>query len=96
MHGGNEITLVCIKYTTEDAAKAYEKETDEVQLGRSLDREDVEHGIDTEIMSGFDEGKGSHFIEVKLYADIEDLEAIEAWGAAEGFEIVEKNFGSHV
>ena len=96
MHGGNEITVLCMKYMAEDLAKAFVKNNDETELARSLQEDSGDADLDVEIMSGFDERRGSHFVEVKFYTDIEDIEHVEKWCAAEGFEILEKTFGSHV
>lgn len=97
MHGGNEVIMLCIKYMTEELAEEFVRNTDEVELGRSLQKDPLDsHGIDSEIMSAFDASKRSHYVEVRFYTEIEDMDDVEKWCAAEGFEVIEKTFGSHV
>ena len=97
VHGGSEINMLCVKYMPEAEAVTFVRDTDEVELGRSLMvHDDHEDEIVSEITSRFDESTGSHRVEVKFYADVEDIEQLEAWCAAEGFEVIEKTFGSHV
>jgi hypothetical protein len=96
VHAGNEITMLCMKYMPEDLAKAFVSNTDETELARSLQEDSGDADLDVEIMSGFDKQRESHFVEVKFYTDIEDIEHVEKWCAAEGFEVIEKTFGSHV
>ena len=47
----------------------------------------------SKIDRGFDEDKGSHFVEVIFYMEIEDMENVESWCEAEGFDNVKSIFG---
>lgn len=96
MHGGDEITMTCLKYTTEALAQEFVGNTNESELARSLQTNPEDGGVGSEIVNGFDEDKGSHFVEVKFYMEIVDIENVEKWCAAEGFEILERTFGSHL
>ena len=96
MHGGDEITLVCVKYMTEALAEEFVTNTNEIELARSL-RENpaTSGGVDSDIVNGFDDDKGSHYVAIKLFMEIVDIATVEQWCAAEGFEIVDRIFGGH-
>jgi|TARA_B100000315_G_scaffold260287_1_gene320571 hypothetical protein len=96
VHGGDEVTIACLKYMNEGLAEEFVKNTDESGLARSLQTNPADGGVDSEIVNGFDENKGSHFVEVKFYMEVIDIENIEKWCATEGFEILERTFGSHL
>jgi len=95
VHGGSEIVIFCLKYMTEGLVQEFIKNTRETELADSLqkDRDDHLDGY-SEIVGGFDEDKGSHFIEVKFCMQIEDMDNVENWCAAEGFEIIKSIFGT--
>ncbi len=96
MHGGDEVTIACLKYMTEGLAEEFVSNTNEIELARSLQTNPEDAGVGSEIVKGFDEETRSHFVEVKFYMEIVDIDNIEKWCAAEGFEILEKTFGSHL
>jgi hypothetical protein len=93
VHGGSEIVMVCWKHMTEGSVEEFVNNTDGLELGRSLQKDRDDHlGGYSEIDSGFDKVKGSHFVEVKFCMEVEDMDNVENWCAAEGFEIVKTIF----
>lgn len=96
MHGGDEITVVCIKYMTAEEADGFVKNNDEMALAKGLQHDPDDPGTaESEIQKGHDDEKGP-FVEVKFFMEVMDIENIDKWCAAEGFEVLEKTFGSHI
>ncbi|MDP6264804.1 MAG: hypothetical protein QGG98_06075 [Pseudomonadales bacterium] len=94
VHGGSEIVMFCVKHMTEESVEEFVKNTDEIELAQGLQKDRDDHlGGYSKIDRGFDEDKGSHFVEVIFYMEIEDMENVESWCEAEGFDNVKSIFG---
>jgi len=97
VHGGDELTIVCLKYMTEALADEFISNTNESELAESLQEKSVDSGTAaSEIVKAFDEEKASHLVEIRFYMEIIDIGNVEKWCAEEGFQIMEKTFGSHL
>lgn len=95
VHGGSEIVMFCQKHMSEDLVEEFVKNTNETELAKSLQKDRDDHlGAYSIIVGGFNKDKGSHFVEIKFCMEIEDMENVEDWCAAEGFEIVKSIFSS--
>ena len=95
MHGGSEITMIYVKHMDEKSADEFVKNINETDLAQSLQNDREDH-LDARGSSeiGFDKGKGTHFVELRFYMEIEDMANVEAWCAEEGFENTGNIFGS--
>ncbi len=94
MHAGSEIVMSCLKLMTEELAEEFVENTNALELGQGLQKERDDHlGGYSKIEGGFDKGKGSHFVKVTFYMEIEDMLNVEKWCAEEGFELVSTIFG---
>jgi len=98
MHGGTEIDVTCVKYMTEERVAAFVRENDPEAFAASLqndpDPDNHHHDAWCEIEAAFDEEKNSHYVVIRLEMEVEDLQHIQNWCAAEGFEIIESLFGT--